>query len=67
MRYCAARYKQMADERIYRIYVTDALKEAYGLNKRYADIFIPAETRTAQEIISNIFDKLEQAGGEKDG
>lgn len=67
MRYCAARYKQMADERIYRIYVTDALKAAYGLDRRYADIFIPAETRTAQEIISNIFDKLEKAGGEEDG
>lgn len=67
MRYCAARYKSMVDERLYRIYVTDTLKSAFGIEKRYAEIFIPAETRTPEEIISNISAKLGQIGGEESG
>lgn len=67
MRYYAARYRQMADERIYRIYVTDALKAGLNLDRRYADIFKPEEKRSASEIIQTISGKLAELGGEDDG
>lgn len=57
----------MADERIYRIYITDALKTYLGLNRRYADIFIPTETRKPEEIINNISNKISRLGGGEDG
>lgn len=67
MRYYAARYKQMADERIYRIYVTDALKAGFNLDKRYADYLKPPEKRSATEIIQTISGKLAELGGEDNG
>ena len=50
----------------YRFYVTDALKIFGGLNIRYADMLkpMPTETRTAEEIIQGISEKLAQLGGE---
>jgi Mg/Co/Ni transporter MgtE len=59
-----ARYNQNQREEVYRIYVTDSLKHLAGLNIRYADVFKPEETRTAEEIIDGIKGKLRQLGGE---
>lgn len=64
MRYATARYNQNRREWVYRIYVTDSLKHLAGLNIRYADVFKPEETRTADEIIDGIKDKLRQLGGD---
>lgn len=64
MRYATARYNQNQREWVYRIYVTDSLKRIAGLNIRYADVFKPKETRTADEIIDGIKDKLRRIGGE---
>jgi hypothetical protein len=64
MRYATARYNQNQREEVYRIYVTDSLKNLTGLNIRYADVFKPEETRTAEEIIDGIKGKLRQLGGE---
>lgn len=58
MRYVYARGDEANRERAYRYYVTDALKCAYGLNVRYADLFAPVETRTETEIIMGIKEKL---------
>ena len=64
MRYVIARCNQHQRDWAYRIYVTDGLKYLAGLNIRYADLFTPKETRTADEIIGGIKDKLRQIGGE---
>jgi hypothetical protein len=64
MRYVIARYNQYQRDWAYRIYVTDGLKHLAGLNIRYADVFKPEETRTADEIIGGIKDKLRQIGGD---
>jgi hypothetical protein len=64
MRYVMARFNRYQREEAYRIYVTDGLKHLSGLNIRYADLFAPEETRTADEIIGGIKDKLRQLGGE---
>ena len=47
----------------YRIYITDSLKYLAGINIRYADLFVPEETRTAEEVIDNIKSKLKKMGG----
>lgn len=64
MRYVTARYNENQRELAYRIYVTDSLKSYLGLNIRYADIFSPEETRTAEEVIDGVKDKLRQLGGD---
>ena len=64
MRYVIARYNQYQREQAYRVYVTDNLKALTGLNVRYADYFVPEETRTADEIVDGIRNKLRQLGGE---
>ncbi len=64
MRYVIARYNQYQREQAYRVYVTDNLKALTGLNVRYADYFGPEETRTADEIVDGIRNKLRQLGGE---
>lgn len=62
-------FKNMQKERMYKVYVTDALKaiatntsKAYGgveLNKRFIDVLEPhIEKRTANDIINNIKRKL---------
>lgn len=51
-------------ETAYRYYITDALKILGGLNIRFADLFKPEETRTSDEIIGGIKDKLQKLGGE---
>lgn len=58
----AARQKAADEEKAYKIYVTDSLKAAYNLNARYVDFLEPQkpeDTRTAEEIISDISAKLE--------
>ena len=66
MRYAKARYEQNQRDWAYRIYVTDAFKGFFGLDLRYADLFIPqkVETRTADEVITSISDRLVKLGGE---
>lgn len=65
MRYFSARVVQHNHEELYRIYVTDSLKIIGRIDQRYYDFIRPAkvETRTADEIISNIKEKLMKAGG----
>ena len=58
MRYAKARLEKEPRDWTYRIYVTDALKYLAGLNIRYADLFGPEETRTADEVIDNVKSKL---------
>ena len=58
MRYVMARFEQYERDWTYRIYVTDSLKALAGVNMRYADLFAPEETRTADEIIDGVKDKL---------
>lgn len=65
MRYVFARFKDWDRENSYRIYVTDVLKGAHGVNLRYADLFKPEDTRTADDIKKHISGKLAALGGEK--
>lgn len=58
MRYFLSRLNEQAREREYRNYVTDVLRIGFGINLRYADIWEPAETRTADEIKESIKSKL---------
>ena len=44
--------------------MTDGLKVLGGLNMRYAELFKPAEKRSAEEIIGGISGKLAQLGGD---
>ena len=64
MRYVEARYNLYNRDLAYRYYVTDALKVLGGLNIRFADLFKPEETRTSDEIIGGIKNKLQKLGGE---
>lgn len=67
MRYVSARFENEMRELTYRIYVTDALKAIARADKRYADFWDKRtvdETRTADEIIGGISDKLKKLGGE---
>lgn len=69
MRYVMARIESEVNCQTYRIFVTDYLK---GIGRfqgqRYieylADLKKPVETRSSEEIISNIKTKLSQLGGE---
>lgn len=72
MRYVMARYAQQVEADAYRVYVTDSLKImasnlANGIggteiSERYYDmVHIKIETRSSDEIISGIKDKLEKA------
>ena len=66
LRYCSARFKQEKKEKVYRIYVTDALriatentaKQAGGnyISARYIDIIEPKkqDNRTCGEITADI-------------
>ena len=63
MRYVLARYETEYQTKTYRIYVTDALKVAFGLSERYADFLKPDDPRTAEEIVDNIKDKLREING----
>ena len=68
--------KNRHKEDVYRTYVTDSLRvisentsKSYGgryMKNRYYDIVnpIPEETRTGQDIINTIRDKIREIGGE---
>ena len=60
MRYVMARAEEMNRDRAYRIYVTDALRASLLAPsvERYADMFKPADTRTSEDIIGGIREKL---------
>ena len=58
MRYFLSRLNEQAREREYRNYVTDVLRIGFGINLRYADMWEPVETRTADEIKESIKSKL---------
>ena len=75
--HCIALFKKQQKEKLYQMYITDALKaicdntaRMYGgaTLKRYMDLLPDEprakkeETRTAQEIISGIQNKLNQRG-----
>ena len=62
--HCVSAFLERKKEELFRVYVTDALKAAYHLNIRYADLFTPPETRTEEEIISSIRGKLRKLGGD---
>ena len=63
MRYFASRIKREAEERIYRIYVTDSLY-MQGRNQmpkqRYIELLNPKkeDIRTAEEIADDVFNKI---------
>lgn len=74
MRYVNARTTEYVREKIYRIYVTDALQYINGsmtnalggksLTTRYSDLITPAREpdKTADEVITSIKDKLRALG-----
>ena len=79
MRYVFAKYNEKQYEQAYRIYTTDSLKiiaentaklgGGSVLKVRYAELIGLAEpekeeTRTSEEIIGSISDKLRKLGGE---
>lgn len=57
-----ARIERERCDRIYRIYVTDALKSIGGFDERYYDFITanqkPTDNRTAEEIIDDLKGKL---------
>ena len=63
--HCVSALLERKKAEIYRVYVTDALRAAYKLDVRYADLWKPQETRTSEEIISTLKGKLAKLGSEK--
>lgn len=61
--HCVAAFSEYKKEEAFRYYLTDALKAKWQLNIRYADLFKPQETRTAEQIIKGISAKLNALGG----
>lgn len=72
MCYLIARFKQHQKDEAYRIYVTDSMfyqSDNKRLNTRYYDLINKkAETRSANEIISDVLNKagLKVVKGEQD-
>lgn len=73
MRYVVARLKQVNREMAYRIYLTDSL-HLYAQNKylpeRWCDLInnkVERDDRTADEVISDLKQKLKHIGGEDNG
>lgn len=71
MKFASAKRKQYNEDLAFRVYVTDGIKaliECWGgeVRQRYIDIIAVTkeETRTADEIIETISDKLSLLGGE---
>lgn len=60
--HCVSAFRKLQRDELYQYYITDALKAIGQLNFRFADYFKPEETRTAEEIIDGIKNKL---GGNK--
>lgn len=64
--HCVSAFLEAKKWEIYRIYVTDGLRVLGRLDQRYFDYFKPPETRTSEEIITGIKDKLTRLGGGND-
>ena len=66
MRYVESRCRRIDREDAYRIYVAEALRGIAGMNVSYLDCIKehPIETRSADEIISSVSDRLARLGGE---
>ena len=62
MRYVKSRIEVQDREDAYRIYVTDVLKGYFGIEIRYADLWKPIDTRSAEEVIDNLKSKLKEIG-----
>ena len=60
MRYVSAQIRLNRREEAYRIYITDAIKSVWRLNKRYLDIIDPPkeEKRTSEDIINHMRKKI---------
>ena len=75
MRYVTAKARQESKNRAYRIYVTDGIKiitentaRYFGgrhFEARFIDVIEPPpeETRTSDEIVENIREKIKKLGG----
>lgn len=44
-------------EETFRVYMSDTMHIAYGLNMRYVDILKPIKSIKAEDIITNIMEK----------
>jgi hypothetical protein len=66
MRYVVARAHCEDRDEAYRIYVAESLRALTGLKKGYRDLLDDGveETRTSEEIVSSISDKLSRIGGD---
>ena len=66
LRYARARLESTRRETAYRVFITDCIGHTLGLKTRYADHIAPepVETRTADEVIDSISEKLARLGGE---
>lgn len=73
MRYAYIRLREKGADKVYRIYVTDALyaltNRGQHMTKRWIDVVDPDrnvvdETRTPEEIINGIRDKLKKVTSE---
>ena len=78
--HCVGFFQKKQEEKLYRVYVTDALKalcdntskmisgKAVTMNMRYKDLIDnepqKEDTRTAEEVINHITDKLQRLKGE---
>ena len=67
MRYALSRYRSEAEDKAYRVYITDALKVLTGnkinyaggsvMSGRYAYLLKPAYTRSAEEVAAAVIKK----------
>jgi len=66
LRYAKSRLEQEKRDFAYRIFITDCIGHLVGLKMRWEDMVTeaPEETRTADEVISSISEKLAKIGGE---
>lgn len=66
LRYAKARIENDKREFAYRFYMSDCLGHLVGIKTRYADLINEGveETRTPEEIIGGISEKLANIGGE---
>lgn len=66
MRYALARAHYEDRDEAYRVYISESLRAITGAKKSYQDLLDNGvdETRTSEEIVSHISDKLTQLGGD---
>ena len=74
--YCVSRYKHKQEEKIYRLYIADALMcmcnnlaSAFGghtITTRYADLYKPVDTRSGDEIAVDVIKRAGLSFEEKE-